>query len=461
MAKQWKKHKRIILVAIGILLLIFFYNVFRVNILDRICFAGHLRVNKIYDAFEHIPELEGISDERLEGISLLGGNLCVEYDEQILHENTYIKIQFPENVNYVIVCMQVWLSDDVCTNLWMKYKPDLRTLIYEPIDIVIRKNEGLTVEHYTDENSVYQYLQEYNVTEKDIEKYQEYALYDVVTKTWVETHGGIFDIEKWKLKHCKIIDNTFNFEDEEGNDEIRQELHEGIEKFNEKLSDIIYENEKIEAGEPTTMILSYSREKKPENCEVGMFDEYAGLMDDISAAFVNGTIEEWLKERNIPGQLLTEDEVQQLINNENYGVLAKFEEEPWRQNSGEADWYIVEQTEERKDVVVIEKVQGQDYVIYYYFKCHMLENGKIRGDIGRNDAAAGAEHFFIEHNGLKYLLVPKRASDGSMQGIALHLYDMKDYIGGILYFKNTGEISYYGCMTGSHYPLGYLFEYEE
>ena len=89
------------------------------------------------------------------------------------------------------------------------------------------------------------------------------------------------------------------------------------------------------------------------------------------------------------------------------------------------------------------------------------KNEKIRGDIGRDDAAAGVEHFFIEHNGLKYLLVPKRASDGSMQGIALHLYDMKDYIGSILYFKNTGEISYYGCMTGSHYPLGYLFEYEE
>lgn len=32
------------------------------------------------------------------------------------------------------------------------------------------------------------------------------------------------------------------------NDEIRQELHKGIEKFNEELSDIIYKNEKIEAG---------------------------------------------------------------------------------------------------------------------------------------------------------------------------------------------------------------------
>ncbi|MBQ2936362.1 MAG: hypothetical protein IJD96_09030 [Lachnospiraceae bacterium] len=246
------------------------------------------------------------------------------------------------------------------------------------------------------------------------------------------------------------------------NDEIRQELHKGIEKFNEEISDIIYENEKIEPGHPIIWYYSYSGEMKPEDYDKEAFSECEGLMDDISEALKNGTIEEWLKERNIPGQLLTEDEVQQLINNETYGVLAKFEEEPWRQNSGEADWYIVEQTEERKDIVVRQREEGQDYVSYYYFKCEIFENGKIRGRAGTKSAAAGTEHFFVEHNGLKYLLVPKRSADGSMQGIALHLYDMRDFIGGVLYFKNTGEIAYYGCTTEKDaHPIPlYLLEEE-
>ncbi len=87
----------------------------------------------------------------------------------------------------------------------------------------------------------------------------------------------------------------------------------------------------------------------------------------------------------------------------------------------------------------------------------------MRGRTGMKSAAAGTEYFFIEHNGLKYLLVPKRASDGSLLGIALHLYDMRDFIGGVLYFKNNGEIAYYGCTTekDSHPIPQYLLEYNE
>ena len=38
-----------------------------------------------------------------------------------------------------------------------------------------------------------------------------YILYEVVLKTWVETHGGDYEWEKKKLENCEIVDYTFDF----------------------------------------------------------------------------------------------------------------------------------------------------------------------------------------------------------------------------------------------------------
>ena len=51
---------------------------------------------------------------------------------------------------------------------------------------------------------------EYNITEEKIAEYQEYVLYDVVVRTWVEANGGIYWLEKMKLENC-TVDNTFQF----------------------------------------------------------------------------------------------------------------------------------------------------------------------------------------------------------------------------------------------------------
>ncbi|MCM1040222.1 MAG: hypothetical protein NC434_12965 [Ruminococcus sp.] len=47
-----------------------------------------------------------------------------------------------------------------------------------------------------------------------MKRYQEYAIYDVVVKTWADTYLQSYWLEKWKLKICKKVDNTFRFEEE-------------------------------------------------------------------------------------------------------------------------------------------------------------------------------------------------------------------------------------------------------
>ena len=49
------------------------------------------------------------------------------------------------------------------------------------------------------------------MTQGVIREDQNYVLYEVVLKTWVETHGGDYEWEKKKLENCEIVDLTFDF----------------------------------------------------------------------------------------------------------------------------------------------------------------------------------------------------------------------------------------------------------
>lgn len=65
---------------------------------------------------------------------------------------------------------------------------------------------------YTDEKSIDEYLSRYGLTRKDVQEYQEYAIYEVIVKTWTKAHRQSYWLERWKLKRCKVVDNTFRFE---------------------------------------------------------------------------------------------------------------------------------------------------------------------------------------------------------------------------------------------------------
>lgn len=68
---------------------------------------------------------------------------------------------------------------------------------------------GNTVK-YTDEKSIDECLNRYGLTRKDV---QEYAVYEVIVKTWTKAYRESYWLERWKLKRCKVVDNTFRFED--------------------------------------------------------------------------------------------------------------------------------------------------------------------------------------------------------------------------------------------------------
>ena len=96
----------------------------------------------------------------------------------------------------------------------MTYDYEGRFITYEPISISDKPKETGKVTHYYDEKNVNMYLKEFGITKEDIEEYQHYALYDVVVRTWVKTHGGDYEEAKKRMERVKIFDNTYEFTEE-------------------------------------------------------------------------------------------------------------------------------------------------------------------------------------------------------------------------------------------------------
>ena len=204
-------------IVICFLFVCFIIRYFNSNILSEI------GKSKIYGAMD-VPELEGClsgwRDEWEWMCALDGmGASSIKYKEECLRgEVEFISLLFFHNVdcnnNDVGIGIMVNLSepDQVRVKMDMHYDCKKKELIYEPIYIL----PGTTsdVEKYTDEKSIDEYLNRYGLTRKDVLEYQEYALYDVVVKTWAKAHHKSYFLERWKLKRCKVVDNTFRFEEE-------------------------------------------------------------------------------------------------------------------------------------------------------------------------------------------------------------------------------------------------------
>lgn len=92
----------------------------------------------------------------------------------------------------------------------MAYDSRNKRLTLEPIHISDwdeTTSPHSTGGHYYDGEIIYQYLEKYNITEEDIREYQNYILYEVVLKTWVETHGEITNGKRknWRTVRLLII----------------------------------------------------------------------------------------------------------------------------------------------------------------------------------------------------------------------------------------------------------------
>lgn len=196
------------LVAIG-----FLYYYFRINVLDKIAFLSQMPV---LEPFQEIEEMEWVGYDDFPQYEFFGG-LSLPYKEEYLRPEVEAELYFPTDQRYIKIHSNVELSKNpdrkTLIIFSMTYNPQDRSLTLGPMHISDwdLKTEPHTGGHYEDRESIIQYLEEYNVTEEDIRAYQDYVLYEVVLKTWVNTHGGNYEWEKEKLGRCEIVDQTFDF----------------------------------------------------------------------------------------------------------------------------------------------------------------------------------------------------------------------------------------------------------
>ena len=180
------------------------------NLMGRIYQAAEARG---FAPFNEVPELEGLEYDDLAQFENFGG-LSVPYKEEYLEENREIELFFPREEKEIKIRTVIELSEETLLLMRMTYDYEGRFITYEPISISDRPKETGEVTHYYDEKNVNMYLKEFGITKEDIAEYQHYALYDVVVRTWVKTHGGDYEEAKKRMEKVKTFDNTYEFTEE-------------------------------------------------------------------------------------------------------------------------------------------------------------------------------------------------------------------------------------------------------
>lgn len=195
-------------VVICVLGIYFVISIIKPNVMDEIGerkIYGLIRVpgiEKVHDSWEWMLWLETM------------GAFDVNYQTEYLREGvSEISLWFYDYKNDIHMYIEVVLSDSdkVAMRLGVYYDYEKKELIYEPVYIL--QGEFGNREEYLDGESINEYLNQYGFTRKDVQRYQDYAIYGVVVKTWTKAHRESYWIERWKLK-SRVVDNTFQFEEE-------------------------------------------------------------------------------------------------------------------------------------------------------------------------------------------------------------------------------------------------------
>lgn len=216
----------------------------------------------------------------------------------------------------------------------------------------------------------------------------------------------------------------------------------------EESSVDIKESEEIDENrfgfyERPSLDLIYSDPKLVTDLTKGKISIYEELINYISDTLNENAIEEVLQEKAYNPQMLSEKEIQELIQNEEYGRLENFYKITKDSKENESTWYLIEQTEQRQDVV-IQQIDNEDgWTSYDIFKCKINEEGNLNARYGVPAISNTKEHYYIEYNGLKYLCTPNRSEEGIIRGIAIHIFDWQDIYGGVVYIECIDEIKIY------------------
>lgn len=202
-------------VVICVLGIYFVISIIKPNVMDEI------GKRKIY-GLSRVSEVRYSGHDESDwvfGLETMGA-FGVDYKEEYLREDVSgVSLHFRydtssyNEINDFSISIRVILaeSDKAEMGLGAHYDYKKKELIYNPVYIV--QGEPGNSEVYKDEKSIDELLNRYGLTRKDVQRYQDYAIYGVVVKTWTKAHRESYWLERWKLK-SRVVDNTFRFEEE-------------------------------------------------------------------------------------------------------------------------------------------------------------------------------------------------------------------------------------------------------
>lgn len=206
------KDKRIVLrifILIAVILTMLSYHfIRRGNIMDEIYRAIKKNDFKVINI---VPELKDINYEDLSQLENFGG-LSIPYKEEYLKDSFKSELFFPVKDDKIQILSNVRLDSATLLIIYMSYDYKNKIMNMEPIHISYREEDQELGEHYYDSQTITEFLNRFDLEEKDIKEYQDYFLYDIVVKTWAKAHGENVEKAVQKMKECKRIDKTFTFE---------------------------------------------------------------------------------------------------------------------------------------------------------------------------------------------------------------------------------------------------------
>ena len=182
---------------------------------------------------------------------------------------------------------------------------------------------------------------------------------------------------------------------------------------------------------------------KNENPENSVPEE---MIQALSTALQNNTLEGYVAEISAEYTLLQEDEIKQYLRKDTSGILESF----YYDHMEDGEWFLFERDD---DIIVRRKIDNEEYpYCYYKFPCEGKVYGYALQAYGKNE-----DYFFISWEDDDYLLVTKR-KEGQVNGIAV--YQMHGYalIGWILGLDKTSdgeiEVTFYTYVSNGNDIIG-------
>ena len=141
--------------------------------------------------------------------------LSLRYDTEYLRETFYLSLFINLEEEIIAYTCATYVEPNEIVILNFNYNKNERTIYFKPIDVLSEKlGFKYSLEQATAEQ-VIEFLKMHNITKEDIREYQDYFLYEIAIKTWIEGNGTYSRFTKDNIGEFTIIDDTFSLLGEE------------------------------------------------------------------------------------------------------------------------------------------------------------------------------------------------------------------------------------------------------